>query len=114
MEDLLIAVLETFGFPVRLQGSMLKDESYPDHFFTFWNNSADGGSFYDNGEGVILWDYSINFYSNDPAMVNTKLFEAKTKLKAAGFTVHGAGFSVASDETTHTGRGIDVLFRQNL
>lgn len=112
MEDLLISTLEALGYPVRLQGSLLPDESYPDHFFTFWNDSADGTSFYSNNEGAIVWAYSVNFYSNDPLMVNTKLLEAKQLLKDAGFIVTGAGYDIPSDEPTHTGRGIDALYRQ--
>lgn len=114
MEDLLISTLETLGYPVRLQGSLAPDERYPDHFFTYWNDSADGQSFYSNTEGAILWQYSLNFYSVDPILVNTKLLEAKDLLKAKGFTVTGAGHSVASDEATHTGRGITVSYRQKL
>ena len=113
MEDLLIQVLETLGYPVRLQGSLLPDEPYPDHFFTYWNDSADGTSFFDNDETAILWSYSVNFYSCDPLLVNSKLIEAKKLLKVAGFIVSGAGYSVMSDEPTHTGRGITVLYRQN-
>ena len=112
MEDLLISTLEALGFPVRLQGSMLPDESYPNHFFTFWNDSADGTGFYSNNEGAILWQYSLNFYSTDPLLVNSKLLEAKELLKGVGFTVTGAGYSVMSDEPTHTGRGITLLYRQ--
>lgn len=114
MEDLLISVLETLGYPVRLQGSLLPDESYPDHFFTYWNDSADGTGFYSNDETVILWQYSLNFYSIDPLLVNSKLIEAKKLLKVAGFTVSGAGYDVGSDEPTHTGRGITVLYRQKI
>ena len=40
LEDLLIEILESFGYPVMLQGSMLPDDKYPNHFFTFWNNSS--------------------------------------------------------------------------
>ena len=112
MEDKLIEILETLGYPVYLQGSLLDDQAYPDHFFTFWNDSADGNSFYDNNEGAIVWAYSLNFYSIDPTLTNSKLLEAKTLLKSAGWVVSGAGYSVMSDEPTHTGRGITVLYRE--
>lgn len=114
MEDLLIQTLEVLGYPVRLQGSLLPEEPYPDHFFTFWNDSADGTGFYSNSETVILWQYSLNFYSVDPLLVSAKLLEAKALLKVAGFTVTGAGYDVMSDEKTHTGRGVTVLYRQNV
>ena len=112
MVDLLISTLETLGYPVKLQGSMLPDESYPDSFFTFWSDSADGDSYYSDKEGAIVWAYSVNFYSNNPLLVNSKLLEAKALLKAQGFIVGGAGYDVMSDEPTHTGRGITVLYRQ--
>lgn len=112
MEDLLISTLEALGYPVKLQGSLLPDESYPDSFFTFWNDSADGDSFYSNDELAILWTYSLNFYSNDPLLTNSVLLEAKKLLKNAGFIVSGAGYDVPSDEPTHTGRGISLLYRQ--
>ena len=114
MEDLLISTLEALGYPVRRQGSLLPDEPYPDHFFTFWNDSADGVSYYSNNEGAILWQYSLNFYSSDSTMVTAKLLEAKALLKAAGWIVNGAGYDIASDESTHTGRGITVLYRQEI
>lgn len=112
MVDLLISTLGALGYPVKLQGSLLPDEAYPDSFFTFWNDSADGQSFYSNTETAIVWAYSVNFYSTDPVLVNSKLLAAKQLLKAAGFTVTGAGHDVMSDEVTHTGRGITVLYLQ--
>jgi hypothetical protein len=108
MEDLLIATLETFGYPVKLQGSLLENEPYPNHFFTFWNNSSAGNSFYDNAETSTAYDYDVNFYSSDPTLVYSVMREAKEKLKAAGFIVSGDGYSVASDEPTHDGRGMNV------
>ena len=114
MEDLLINTLEALGYPVRKQGSLLPDEPYPNHFFTFWNDSADGSSYYSNTETAIIWLYSLNFYSSDPNMVTTKLLEAKSLLKALGWVVNGAGYDVASDEPTHTGRGITILYRQEI
>lgn len=110
--DLLISTLESLNYPVKRQGSILPDEPYPDSFFTFWNNSADGQSFYSNTEESITWAYSVNFYSVDPLLVNSKLLEAKKLLKAAGFTVSGAGHDVLSDEPTHTGRGITIYYLQ--
>lgn len=112
MEDKLIEILEALGYPVFLQGSLLENESYPDSFFTFWNDSADGDSYYSNEENAIIWAYSLNFYSTDPVKVNTMLLEAKKLLKADGWVVSGAGYSIMSDEHTHTGRGITVRYRQ--
>ena len=112
MEDLLISTLEALGYPVRKQGSLLPDEPYPDSFFTFWNDSTDGSSYYSNNEGAIVWAYSLNFYSTDPVLVTSKLLEAKVLLKNAGFIVSGAGYDVPSDDPTHTGRGIGLLYRQ--
>lgn len=115
MEDLLIQIIEeAFGFPIRLQGSFLPDEPYPKHFFTFWNDSADGSGFFSNTETAILWQYSLNFYSIDPVKVNSILMEAKAKLKTAGFIVTGGGYGVASDEPTHTGRGMTVRYHQEI
>ena len=45
-------------------------------------------------------------------MVATKLLEAKALLKSAGWIVNGAGYDIASDEPTHTGRGLTILYRQ--
>lgn len=114
MLDLLIETLESLNYPVRLQGSLLPDERYPESFFTFWNDATDGNSFYSNDEHSIIWLYSVNFYSVDPVLVNSMLLEAKSLLKTAGFIVTGAGYDVASDEVTHTGRGITVTYRQEV
>ncbi len=109
MKDLLIETLEPLGYPIRLQGSLGENEAYPESFFTFWNNDTSGDEFYDNEEHSYVWDFDLNFYSSDPALVNAKLIEAKALLKAQGFIVTGKGYDVASDEPTHTGRGIRVL-----
>lgn len=113
LEDLLIEKLKSFGFPVKRQGSLAENEPYPDSFFTFWNVEAFGDSFYDNLEHRTNWQFDVNFYSTDPALVYTMLLEAKTVLLAAGFTVSGKGYDVTSDEITHTGRGIEVFYLEN-
>ena len=112
MEDLLIETLANFGFPVLLQGSLLPDEPYPDHFFTFWNNDSYGNSYYDNNEQSTVFNYDVNFYSINPEWVYSKLRAAIAALKSAGFIVSGDGYSVLSDESTHDGRGVNVLYRR--
>ena len=108
MEDLLITTLETFGYPVMLQGSLSSDEDYPDDFFTFWNASSGDGSHYDDVAASILYEYNVNFYSIDPARVYDVLRAAIVALKSVGFIISGDGHSVPSDEKTHDGRGVDV------
>ncbi len=109
VKELLIETLSEFGYPVLLQGSLSKDEEYPESFFTFWNNNSFDGSHFDNESISAIWDFDVNFYSKDPVLVNSKLLEAKNALKNQGFIVSGQGYDVASDEVSWTGRGMQVL-----
>lgn len=113
MKQELIDLLESFGYQVRLQGSLTEQEKYPDSFFTVWNNTADDGSHYDNEAINYVWNFTVFFYSIDPTLVNTKILEAKALLKQHGWIVGGKGYDVPSDEITHTGRAIDVLFLEH-
>ena len=109
MEDLLIEILQSFEYPVILQGSLLPSEKYPDDFFTFWSRDS-GSKFLSNKEVAIYYTYDVNFYSTDPAKVYTVLRATVEKLREAGFIVSGDGHSVVSDEKTHDGRGIEVTY----
>ena len=106
MKDELIALLETFKFPVFLQGSLSKDAPYPDSFFTFWNGSSDDWDHFDNDAIGFVWDFDVNFYSSDPTLVNSIPLQVKALLKQNGWIVGGRGFDLATDYPTHTGRGI--------
>lgn len=115
VKNLLLSTLENeFHYPIYLQGSMSVDSKYPDSFFTFWNNSTDDTEFYDNSETQTIWNFDLNFYSNDPELVNTVLYEAKLLLRSVGFIPDGSGYDVLSDEITHSGRGINLLFIQKV
>lgn len=114
MEDLLIEILSNFGYPVKLQGSLLPDEIYPDHFFTFWNTSSDSDGFFDNEETKIVYQYTVCFYGVDPEKVYSVLRDAITALKKAKFIMSGDGFSVSSDQPTHDGRGVIVRYVKHL
>lgn len=109
MKDLLINSLAPLGYPIKLQGSIGKNENYPDSFFTFWNNDTSGDEFYDNEEHSYVWDFDLNFYSTDPDLVNSIFSKVKPLLKKNGFIMVGKGYDIVSDEPTHTGRGINVL-----
>lgn len=107
---LLDTIEENYDYPIYLQGSLSVDDEYPASFFTFWNNTTNDEAFFDNEETQIIWDFDLNFYSTDPTLVNSVLLEAKQALKAVGFIPDGVGYDVLSDEHTHTGRGINLLF----
>ena len=112
MKDALITLLETFKYPVRLQGSLSKDELYPESFFTFWNDETSDQTHYDNDAPFFVWSFTIYFYSTSPALVNTILLQVRTLLKQNGWIVPGVGYDVPSDEQTHTGRAIEVMYIQ--
>lgn len=113
MKELLINLLESFGYPVFLQGSLSEDEAYPQSFFTFWNNDTYDNNHYDNNPISYTWNFDVNFYSVDPQLVNDMLLQAKTLLKQNGFIISGNGYDVGSDEPTHTGRGMNALIVEN-
>ena len=113
MEDNLINILESFNLPVIRQGSLAPDETYPAAFFTFWNNSEDGQSFYDNETATVVYDYAVNVYSTDPDQVYDLLKQARRELKTRGWIIYRRGYDIASDEITHVGRGMQVIFLQN-
>lgn len=110
MKDTLISLLETFGYTVIQQGSLAPDEPYPDSFFTFWNRDTYDWHHYNNNAIGDVWAFDVNFYSTDPALVNTALVDAKALLKSHGFIISGKGHDIGSDEPTHTGRGMTVLY----
>lgn len=110
MEEKLITVLESFGYPVWRQGSQAENETYPDDFFTFWNVDSYDTSQYDGKTCGIRWDFDVNFYSTNPTRTYCVLESARKKLKAQGFVISGRGYDVPSDVITHTGRGMQVEY----
>lgn len=113
VKNLLISTLaDEYDYKIILQGSLTENDRYPDSFFTYFNNDSSSADFFDNEETVTIWDFDLNFYSVNPTLVNTVLLGAKAKLKEAGFIVEGKGYDVLSDEPSHTGRGINVMYME--
>lgn len=114
MEDRLIDVLSRFGYEVYRQGSLSGEDAYPDSFFTFWNNSTEDGGHYDNQPISCVWDFDVNFYGTDVALVYRTMSEAIGLLRQDGFVVPGRGHDVPSGRRSHIGRGMNVLFVEGL
>lgn len=112
--ELFINTVSGLGLPTIRQGSLAPDESYPPAFFTFWNSDSLDSGHYDNLPAGIVWDFDLNCYSTDPIQIYTLMDQAAAALRAQGFIISGRGYDVASDEVTHTGRGLNVLYNRNL
>ena len=110
MEDNLIALLEQFNLPVIRQGSLAPDEAYPDTFFTFWNTGEVEQSAYNNETASVVYTFQVNVYSTDPGTTYSQLTAARQLFKANGWETPDRGHDIASDEITHTGRGMTVTF----
>lgn len=110
VKEILIQQLNTFGYPVYLQGSINENESYPDTFITFWTDDSYDGSHYDNNSVSYVWNFSVILYSNAPTLLNTKPEQIRVNLKQAGFIPQGKGRDIPSDEPTHTGWAMEFLY----
>lgn len=110
MEDNLIEILESFGYPVYRQGSLSDSDKYDPTFFTFRNPESPDHSHYDNQNYGTSWTFNVYVYSSDPSLTYSLILDARTALKTAGWIVPSKGFDVDSDEATHTGRGLEVYY----
>lgn len=112
MEEILIALLATFKFPVIRQGSLGPAEAYPETFITFWNTDDSEHSAYDNRTASADVSFQISVYSTSPATAYNTLKAARDLLKENGWTPTTRAYDTASDELTHIGRGFQVVFLQ--
>lgn len=110
MKQTLINVLETFcPDNVYLQGTLADDAAYPDEFITFWTNYTDDNQHFDDEVYSVDWNFSVMYYSSDPALVNAKPALIRTALKNAGFIPQGKGNDLVSDSPSHTGWAMEFI-----
>lgn len=113
MKQKLIDALGTCGFAdgksIFLQGTMNPEDAYPSEFVTFWTNYTENAAHFDNDVHSAEWDFSVIYYSDDPAKVNARPKEIASALKAAGFVQQGRGNDILSDEPTHTGWAMEFI-----
>ena len=96
--------------PIFRQGSLGEADVYPDTFCTFWGSSEAAATAYDNDDATVVWSYQANAYSTSPAMVYTLVSDLRQLFKSNGWQTPDRGHDVASDENTHTGRGLSVTY----
>lgn len=107
VKDFLIEQLETFNIPVILQGAIAPGVAYPKEFITFQTMPSDTPQSYDNDNGVTVWTFNVNYYSNNPDDVAEMSQRIYNTLKSAGFIPQGKGHDVLSDDVNFTGWGFD-------
>lgn len=110
MKNKLWKLLETLGYEVYEQGSFTDSETYPDNFFTLWNDDTEEKRHYDNKATSYIWYFTINFYSVNPLLTETELLKAIKLLKENGWIVEGKGQDAYSGTASHSGRSIKVKY----
>ena len=117
-KQLLINILSKFGFisgeTLCLQGTMNPDITYPKEFITFWTDYTDDNGHLDDTVYSVDWHFTVIYYANDPALVNTRPFEFMTALREAGFIPQGKGNDIISDEPTHDGWVVEYIYTEKL
>ena len=103
MEDALVEILESFGYPVFRQGSMEDGKRYPATFITYRRVGSPDHAYYDNADFGTGWDYSVYVYSSDTNTCFTLTTNIRSALKAAKWIVPSKGSDVTSDEPSHIG-----------
>ena len=114
MREQFIALLQTFGLPIFLQGSLNKNSAYPSSFFTYWNDTTEDNAHYDNDAIAFNWQFTIYYYTQNEnaAQMDGVFLQIRNLFKQNGWIMTGVGYDVPSDEPTHIGRAIDVLYVQ--
>lgn len=110
MEDALLTILDSFGYPVYRQGSMGNKEAYPETLVTYWCNESPDHAYYDNVEYGTSWSFNVYVYSSNAATCYSLIADIRSALKAAGWIVPSKGFDADSDYETHIGKGLECFY----
>lgn len=111
IKEHLIEILETSGYEVLQQGSLLDKESYPDSFYTFYNIDSNE-NYYDNKSYCMIKHFTICFYTNNPKILQNEVTKMRNLLKKNDFFVT-AETDVKSDEDSHYGLGFVCIYQLN-
>lgn len=107
--DLLVSTLESLNYPVFLQGTFC-GENYPSTFITYFVDSYEDLTHYDDDAKSWTFAATVIVYSNDPANLFSVPATVRTTLKNAGFIPAGKGYNIFSDDPNFTGWTNQYLF----
>ena len=107
IKDELLTVLNTFNYPVFLQGTIEPAAEIPDDFITFQITGSDTAAAFDDDDALTAWNINVNYYSRNPANVSTVPEQIRVALKAAGFIPQNRGFDLYSDDPAFTAWAMD-------
>lgn len=102
----LIEALESIGFvdaeTIFQQGRFPANKAYPNEFVTF-QVTTDNGTHYNDDVLFVVWNITVNYFSNSIRQLETRVKEIRDTLKANGFCINGKGEDAMSDEQSHKG-----------
>lgn len=96
MNDVIYSLLNSLlPDKVFLQGTLTG--AFPDEFVTFWNNSSEDGSNFDNETMTVNYRYQVNVYGQTPSRIASLAAAIRRTLKNAGFIPDGVGYDLPTD-----------------
>lgn len=108
--DRLCAILEATGLQYFRQGSLLKDEPYPEgSFLTFWEAEADE-EYKDNIPISCTHRFWVYYYTAKRATVAPFMKSLREAFHDDGFTTTPPT-DAKSDERSYVGKAIEVLIK---
>ena len=103
MDDKLCKDLNSLNIPIRKQGSVGSEETYPSTFITFWNIDTPDSSFYEGQPTFADYTYDLTVSSNDPILKQEIFNQAVNLLLTSGWIIEKRrGRDTLSDVDTHT------------
>ncbi len=112
MEDSLYRMLESICSEVYQQGAFTNNESYPDDFFTVWNDDTQFADYYSNSPRACVWSFTINSYSTSPERARKMITAAQELLVSNGWLIVRSGYDAYSGSPHHTGKTITAHFKE--
>lgn len=98
--------LASLGLPVYQQGSAPK--TLPESFYTVWNDDTSDIVAADNDGRLMVYEWTLIFYTKDYNTIYSGIAQAKAALKAKGYIISGNGYDFGGAYEEWQARGLDV------